>query len=718
MTRRLAHRRSQQLSTGLFAFLLALVGMAVSLPAETPSAAQLEELPTLPISEIEAGQRGYGLSVFQGSEPVRFDVEVVGVIENMRPGTSFVLARLSGRGLEETGVIAGMSGSPVFIDDRLVGAVAFGWPFSLEAIAGITPISAMRLLSSGDPDATGIAPRGAPIADLQSIARGDLSVDLLAQSLARMQPSLAEGARAGMLWHHSGFSPRVQQMFSESLGSAIGGGAGSGGGPETLQPGSAVAGVLVRGDMNMAATGTVTDRIGDEVFAFGHPFLGLGPTSLPMATAEIVTVLGSQLSSFKISNLGEVVGAFNVDRAAGIRGRIGLRAPTVPLAVTIRGDREASYQLELADVAAVTPGLVAVSIVSALDETTQSGGRAGLDLTARFALADRDNLDLQQSFDGDNAGVQAAIYVLAITGFLEQNGFGTVDLQTIDVELTQYPEPRTLRLVGGHASQSVVRPGDTVRVMLELVDSRGETSRRVVDISLPTGIPAGRYSLLVGDGTSANAARLAIEQTQPVTLDQALDYIRELHSSRDLVALGVFSEPGLSVAGETMPQLPGSLRSIWGAAASSQATPVALAIAQELVEPLDLPIEGMIRIDLEVQRRAPLSATAGAGLGASGTSAGGARPTGSQSGSSTRGKASGRETRGGGAGSEGSQDGKARPEEGRDGEEGKEGSEGRLITDAAAPLGAREAADEEEHDWDARNWDATETDKKTDKEST
>jgi len=578
------------------------------------AASEITLAETMPIEEIVAGQKGYGLSVFRGREPVRFEVEVVGVIENMRPGTSFVLARLSGRGLEETGVIAGMSGSPVYIDDRLVGAVAFGWPFSLEAIAGITPISTMRLLSEGDPEFNTLSPRAHRGAvDFESIVRGDLPESLLVESLSVLKPQLAEGAKSGLLWHLNGFSPAAKQMLSdglgvtEGLGAMVSGGSTDGGDPETLQPGGAVAGVLVHGDLNMAATGTVTDRIGDEVFAFGHPFLGLGPTSLPMATADIVTILGSRYSSFKISNVGEVVGAFNVDRAAGIRGRIGLEAPTVPLVVTVRGDREQTYEMQLADLPSVTPGLVAVSLISALDETTQSAGRAGVDLVAKFEIGAHGELDLQQSFDGDSASVQAAIYLMAITGFLEQNGFGPVDLESVEVDLKQFARPRTLRLVSGHASQSLVRPGETVTVTLDMTDPNGVDSRRSLDVTLPTGLPSGRYSLLVGDGASANAARLSIEQTNPVTLEQALDYFRRLHSQRDLVALGVFAEPGLSVAGEVMPQLPGSMRSVWGAAASSNAKSVGLAIAQEIVEPLELPLLGMIRIDLEVRRREPLS---------------------------------------------------------------------------------------------------------------
>ena len=600
---------------------ISLVSMALGatlVAAQAPTATT--PVAPFPIEEVAPGQRGYGLSVFEGSEPIRFEVEVVGVIENMRPGTSFVLARLSGRGLEETGVVAGMSGSPVYIDDRLVGAVAFGWPFSIEAIAGITPISSMRAMKDGPPapsSATSFGAGDVELGDLLSreLVSGARAEEMLAEQLAALQPRLAEGARSGLQWSLSGFAPRTRAWLDASLGSVSGGGTTDGGGVEALAPGGAVAGVLIDGDLRMAATGTVTDRLGDVVLAFGHPFLGLGPTNIPMATAEVVTILGSEYSSFKISNVGEVVGAFNLDRAPGIRGEIGLEAPTLPLAIDIESDRDATYALELADIPSLTPTLAAIGLISCLDETTQVAGRTAVDLHARFDLGERGELVVRRSFDGDNGGTLAAIHLLSFTAFLKDNAFGEVDLRSIDVDLDQYPEPRTLRLVGAHASQRLVRPGDTLTLNLELADNDGNRSRRSVEVHVPTGIPAGRFSLFVGDGVSADAARLAIEPADPVTLEQALELLRSLHSNRELVVLGVFPESGLAVAGEVMPQLPASMRSIWGAAASGTATPVTLAIAQQQVEPLDLPLEGLLRVDLEVRRREPLSPTRDSGGG-------------------------------------------------------------------------------------------------------
>jgi hypothetical protein len=204
---------------------------------------------------------------------------------------------------------------------------------------------------------------------------------------------------------------------------------------------------------------------------------------------------------------------------------------------------------------------------------------------------------------------------MAYTSFLLNNHLAKVELAGIDIELTQFEQPRTARLVEAHAAKTVVRPGDRVPVNLDLVAFRGDHFRRSIELELPTGLADGRYSLLVGDGVSVDVARLMIERFEPVTFDQALDFLRSLHSRRQLVVLGIFAGAGLAVAGEVLPQLPGSVRSLWGAAASGSAVPLRLAVAHEDVAELDVPLEGILRIDLEVQRRSRGSTTGASGFG-------------------------------------------------------------------------------------------------------
>ena len=559
----------------------------------------------LPLAEVRAGQRGYGLSVFHGDRPERFEVEVLGVWANLRPDTSYILARLSGQGLETSGVIAGMSGSPVYLDGRLAGAVAFAWPFAREPVAGITPIEQMRRLYAAPAGAAGPA-RGSPAASLEQLAAADLPADLLDRGLGLLRSEVMDQFGAALAWSTVGFGDRSRRRLAAGLGSVAPAGA-SLRPPAELVPGGSVAGVLIDGDLRMAATGTVTDRIGDDLLAFGHPFLGIGELNVPMAASEVITVLSSQFNSFKISNLGAVVGAFELDRAAGIRGRLGAVAPMVPMPIRVTGQRQAEFDLRLADLPQLTPTLAAIAMLGALDSATQAGGSQGLDLTARLDLAEHGELWIRQSFDGDSAAIDAAVYLLAFAGFLANNPMAEIRLAGIEVELEQHPQPRLARLVEAHASRTLLQPGERLVLNLDLMAYRGERFRESIPLELPTDLPDGRYSLLVGDGVSVDAARLAIERSAPVHFGQALDLLRGLHSRRDLVVLGVFGGKGLAVAGETLPQLPGSLRSIWAAAPSGSAQALRLAVAQQKERRLEVPVSGLLRVDLEVRRREPVA---------------------------------------------------------------------------------------------------------------
>jgi hypothetical protein len=558
-----------------------------------------------PLAEVKPGLQGYGMSVFAGFEPERFEVEIIGVWRNLRPGTSYILAELSGHGLEESGVIAGMSGSPVYLDGRLAGAVAFAWPFSHRAVAGITPIEMMREMSAEQ--GSGAPAVGSTAPTLEQLAAVDLPSDRLGDGVSLLEPAGVGQGIPGILWTTVGFGERSRDLLSRHLGSVAVAGGASAGTSGDLVPGSSVAGVLIDGDLRLAVSGTVTDRSGEELLAFGHPFLGVGPLRVPMASAEVVTVLSSRFQSFKVTNIGDVVGAFDLDRVVGIRGRLGVEAPTTPVDIHVRGSRTEEFQVRIADLPLLAPTMVAIAALGSLDAATHAQGDQGLDLDVRFELGDQGELTVRQSFDGLGAAMEAATYLMAYTSFLLNNRLEEVKLTGVDIELTQFEQPRTARLVEAHAAKTIVRPGDRVPVNLDLVAFRGDHFRRSIELELPTGLADGRYSLLVGDGVSVDVARLMIERFEPVTFAQALDFLRSLHSRRQLVVLGIFAGAGLAVAGEVMPQLPGSVRSLWGAAASGSAVPLRLAVAHEDVAELDVPLEGLLRIDLEVKRQEPLA---------------------------------------------------------------------------------------------------------------
>ena len=604
------HRRFNFLVC-IIAPLLAVPLLAAPIAAVTPAkavdgaAVPAGALPTIPISEIQRGQRGYGLSVFAGTEPERFNVEVIGVMRNVSPDVSYILARLTGKGLEKSGVAGGMSGSPVFLDGRLAGAVAFSWAFTNEAIAGITPIESMRQLSGLKP--LPLAPPPPPV-KLSDLLAGRVPQDLLTTQLQKLRPRFVDGAVSAVQWSASGFGEQSEGLLRQALGSVTSGGkAQPGSVPDDLAPGSAVGVVLVDGDFELAAYGTVTDHYGDQVLAFGHPFLGLGPVRVPMATSEVLTILSSQNTSFKIQNTGRIVGAFEQDRKVGIQGRIGAEAPMVPMTLRVDGERPREFHMRLAELPEFMPLLVGSSVLAGLESASYTTGSQSLDMTAHLRLKKYGDLEVRQSFDGDNAGTDASAFLLSVVAYLSQNTLEKVSLESVDVELAQTTQPRFATLVGANASRTVVRPGEQVTLNLDLVAYRGDRFRHAVSVDLPEDLPAGRYSLLVGDGASVDAARLQMEPSEPVTFQQALDLLRSFHSRRDLMVLGVYGGPGLSVAGEVMPRLPGSVRALWAAASSNSAVVLRTTVAQEQREVLEGPMQGLVKIDLEVRRREPLA---------------------------------------------------------------------------------------------------------------
>ncbi len=603
-----------------FALAVALaLGSAGGSRAQDASRAQ--EAPSIGVEEIVRGQRGYGVSVFAGTELERFDVEVVGVLRDMSPGVSFILARLSGQGLENTGVVGGMSGSPVYIDDRLAGAVAFSWNFASDAIAGITPIAQMRKLSAlpaAGPTPRSVGGLGSPKTLLELVAgrRGPDPAQMLREQLGAAVPSSALGRQPSLAFAARGFGDGARELLGSALAPlgplAAAGRVENGSDLGALLPGSSVAGVLVGGDLELAVSGTVTEiRVdeerGDEVLAFGHAFLSIGPLRMPLAPAEVVSVVPSRFSSFKLTNVGSVIGAFDQDRLTGLRGRIGLEAKTTPVEIRVRGvtHRDGAphrdYHLEIADIPAMRPGLVGISALQALDAAARSNGDLGVDLWMRFDLSDWGILETRQTFDGSGAGIDAAVHLLQLVGFLELNPWVDVEVAAIEIEFQVAEQPRSATIEAVHPSRRQVAPGETIDLRLELVGYRGERSMSTVSVEIPADTPRGNYHLFVGDGMSVDAARLRIEPGAPRDFAAALRQLASYHARDQLAILGVRpADPGLSVSGRSLPSLPGSIRAIWQGADLVDTRPLGLAIRQHVIQSFERPLDGLVRVDLEI----------------------------------------------------------------------------------------------------------------------
>ncbi len=600
----------------------------------SPVPQNFPEVATIAVEEIHAGMRGYGLSVFKGTTPERFEVEVLGVLENQKPGGSYILARLSGQNLEKSGVIAGMSGSPVYLDGRLAGAVAFAWPFATEPIAGITPIAAMRAIASEAPPFFAQAPpaRAGATTDLAGIVAGRISAGRVDQELERFARSVSNEGRSALLWGASGFAERARARLARFLPgpalplAALGGGR-SAAIDSDLAPGSSVAALFVDGDLRLAATGTVTDRIGETLLAFGHSAVGISEISMPLATSEVVTVMPSAVSSFKLANSGPAVGSFERDHTYGSVGRIGTMARTVPLVirVLVPAGREPSparaerrFDLRLAGMPQFLPALAAIGSLGAWDVAAGTGGVQSLELSLRVDFTgepQRPPLALDQSFEGPSASGDAVGFLMAVLAYLTQNDLAPLDIGGIGVDVRMQADPRAATLTFVRPSRTRIAPGEALDLQIDARGWRGESVRWSERVVVPSGLPDGRYSFLVGDGASSDGARLALAPAPPTRIEQALDLLRSLHSRSDLVILGVLSGAGLSTAGELLPRLPGSMRSIWGAMGTKSATVVRNAIVQNEARRRDRPLSGLLRVDVEIRhppdRDAPSSGRGG-----------------------------------------------------------------------------------------------------------
>jgi hypothetical protein len=251
------------------------------------------------------------------------------------------------------------------------------------------------------------------------------------------------------------------------------------------------------------------------------------------------------------------------------------------------------------------PLLAAIGALGALDVAASSGGTEGVDLELAADLGPRGRLELAQSFDGAGAGTDAVLWMYAVLDFLSGTELAQVDVESITAKLVPWAKPRVAALVGAHPARSRLEPGETLDLFVDLRGYRGEAERRRLSLVIPPDLPAGRYTLLVGDGTSVDAARLGLEPAPPVTFEQARELLASLGTTRQIAVLGVLPGRGLALAGEVLPRLPASARQIWAAGGGGGARPLRLAVAQLERFPQNVPISGIVRLDIELARPTP-----------------------------------------------------------------------------------------------------------------
>jgi hypothetical protein len=561
------------------------LAVAVSLLAAGPApAAEI-----LPLSDVRPGMVGVGRTVFGGSRIDEFRVEVIGVLANAAPRRSIILARLAGGPLAETGVIAGMSGSPVFIGGRLVGAVAYGFPFSKETIAGLTPIQEM--IETTQPAEGRLArarlgapwgPRGpaAPLdreALVAPLRRRASEVTVESEALrAAGLPAPYGGAALTPLalpLSFAGFDPAgfdwARRLFRGLGFLPVQGGAARAEirPPAALEPGAAVAVSLIEGDLDLSASGTVTHVDGGRVYAFGHPFLNLGPTRFPMKTAHVYSVFPNLYQSWKIAAAGEAVGTIEQDRITAIAGRLGPAPRLIPVTVNLRTSRgqDRSFAFRIVDDELFSPVLTYLALGQVLQGNERAFGAASVRVEARVKASGGRIARVDDLFTAEEPGLQAAALVAAPVAHLMANDFEPLEIEAVEVDVSSRETRETASLERAWIDRTGrVLAGSTVPLRLRLRTYRGETRAETVPIAVPASLPPGHYTVLVADG----AAVTALEQREmrqpfvPRDLDQLLKAINGLRKNNHLYVRLLRAADGAILAGEYLPSLPPSVLSV------------------------------------------------------------------------------------------------------------------------------------------------------------
>ena len=515
------------------------------------------------VQDVKAGMRGTGRTVFSGDRIEEFDVEILGVLENIGPKQSLILGRLSGGPLARTGVMQGMSGSPVFIGGKLIGAVAMAFPFATDAIAGIRPIGDMlRVVPASEP-----------------VRRA--AIKLTDTDLTRLFPAPAQvfGGEARMIdiatpVSFGGFTQAAIEQFAPQL-RALGleprqGVSGGGrveqrmGDPARLKPGSMISVQLMSGDMSIGADGTVTWIDANKVYAFGHRFLSVGATSMPFARAEVLTLLPSLNSSFKVSSARELMGTIQQDRNTAVSGELGARADLVPVsvAVTRPGHKPDSYQMHMVADGLLSPLLVQMAVFSSIDATERTVGAGSFRIRGQIEFqGGAAPVRIDNMFAADNgSAMQASISTAVPLAFVLQSGFDALKLKKVDVAIESYDAKKQLQIDRVLASKRTARPGDTIEITTVLSGDNGAETTRSVRYRVPEGAPPGTLYFTVADGNTTNITELRPFLTNvPKSPAQLISLVNSLRANTSAYVRVWRADPDYQLEGGDFPDPPPSV---------------------------------------------------------------------------------------------------------------------------------------------------------------
>ena len=538
-----------------------------------------------PIADVKPGLKGVGRTIFQGDQIEEFQVEILGVLKNvLAPKHDLILARLSGGPLEKTGVIAGMSGSPVYIDGKLVGAVAISFPFSKEPLAGITPIQEMLRVvpeEKGQTQAQAEIPLDFRVARTATGPRESARLipqqDFGPESFRRYFP--AREARLSLPnlllpLRFGGFATEVlepylplfrQMGFEPMMGGALSGGESSTPVKAELDPGSMVSLLLVRGDLNVNADCTVTYRQGNNLYACGHRFLSVGPIQIPFAPSHVLVTVPSLASSFKLDAPGEVVGTIRQDRFDAVYGVVGEKNPLmIPVKVQIQStlNTQEDYKFEVIQEPFLSPLLVNLAFLSTLSNTERTLGESTLEVDGKIRLAGAEAVQFQDVLSGEmGTAALAGSAVATPLSYLMGSGFPDLRIEGIELSVKSRIGRSLASLEQVWSTKSEVRPGDHIEVIALLRLPGGQAVTQRIPVDIPESVNDKALILAVGGGANLNALQFRLTPPGSTARDipQLVKALNRMRRNNRLYALLMAPQRSLITQGDEYPSPPPSL---------------------------------------------------------------------------------------------------------------------------------------------------------------
>jgi len=625
---------------------LAITALLICIPTAFGQNRQLDTNRYLPLAKVKPGMKGFGKTVFAGTKIQRFNAEVIDVLANIdprRPTYKFILAKLSGRNLERTGLIQGMSGSPVYLTDpddgkaKLAGAVAFGWSFAkpgppvciLQPIEQMLPLEkqADKTPTDGGTAALSLATRfvqnlcHVDAEALRDLANNRFSIIRLPDQRAAFTrdgsrpsepPDLAFTSLATPVMV-SGVNSRLlaalRRTFAAYPLNFVAGGSAS---ARTdahieLQPGASLASPLVSGDLALDAVGTATEVLEGKVWAFGHPFFSEGPTRLPMATGIIHTVVANQISSFKLGSAVQPVGTLTVDQGAGVFGRQGRIPQPISLSFTVQDEAgEKRYDYKIVDHHDLSPTLALICLASSVLADRQLPPKHTLRYSGDMTFEQFGTVRIDNVTSGRDILPLLTDLILP-AAFLMDNPFGRAKLTALAAEVKIEPADTTAVLQHVQPLRTRIAPGQTLKMLATIRPYRQPPQRLPLAIRIPSELPDGTYNLLIGDLD----AHLRAEQAEKPYIYQPLDLpgvfraIREVNraqQNRIYIRLQT-DRQGLAYKNVGMPDMPPSKLAILGNDRQAYVTP----FKQSVVKVQECPyvLKGLQRLKIRVDRKAP-----------------------------------------------------------------------------------------------------------------